>query len=93
MRRIPFLTAQLKAGSRERQMLELGRISFSQKSNYSTDLYNDTRKKVLDFVGADEEHYTCFYVNNTTDGLNKLASALIEDENQVVLTTRIAPFP
>ena len=62
---------------------------FSQKSNYSTDLYNETRKKVLDFVGADEDQYTCFYVNNTTDGLNKLASALIESKDDVVLTTRI----
>ena len=62
---------------------------FSQKSNYSTDIYNETRKKVLNFVGADEEHYTCFYVNNTTDGLNKLASALIESKDNVVLTTRI----
>ncbi len=62
---------------------------FSQKSNYSTDLYNETRKKVLDFVGADEENYTCFYVNNTTDGLNKLASAIIESKDDVVLTTRI----
>ena len=62
---------------------------FSQKSNYSTDLYNSTRNKVLDFVGADPERYTCFYVNNTTDGLNKLASALIESENDLVLATRI----
>ena len=62
---------------------------FSQKSNYSTDIYNETRKKVLNFVGADEEHYTCFYVNNTTDGLNKLASALIESKDMVVLATRI----
>ena len=61
---------------------------FSQKSNYSTEIYNETRKKVLDFVGADEQNYTCFYVNNTTDGLNKLASALV-DENSLVLTTRI----
>ena len=51
---------------------------FSQKSNYSTDLYNETRDKVIEFVGADSATYTCFYVNNTTDGLNKLASALIE---------------
>ena len=62
---------------------------FSQKSNYSTDLYNATREKVLRFVGADEETYTCFYVNNTTDGLNKLASALVESEDTLVLATRI----
>ena len=62
---------------------------YSQKSNYSTDLYNETRKKVLDFVGADEKIYTCFYTNNTTDGLNKLASALIETGDEVVLCTRM----
>lgn len=62
---------------------------FSQKSNHSTDLYNSTRDKVLNFVGADPDAYTCFYVNNTTDGLNKLASALIESEDDTVLVTRI----
>ncbi len=62
---------------------------FSQKSDHSTDLYNATREKVLNFVGADPESYTCFYVNNTTDGLNKLASALVESEDDVVLATRI----
>lgn len=62
---------------------------FSPKSDYSTDLYNNTRDKVLDFVGADPETYTVFYVNNTTDGLNKLASALIEKKSDLVLTTRI----
>ena len=62
---------------------------FSPKSDYSTDLYNETRDKVLDFVGADPETYTVFYVNNTTDGLNKLATALTEDKSDVILTTRI----
>lgn len=62
---------------------------FSPKSNHSTDVYNETRDKVLEFVGADPETYTVFYVNNTTDGLNKLASALIEDKSDTVLTTRI----
>ena len=62
---------------------------FSAKSNYSTDLYTDTRDKVLEFVGADPEQYTVFYVNNTTDGLNKLASALITDKEDIVLCTRM----
>ena len=61
---------------------------FSQKSDHSTDFYNDTRNKVIEFLGADPETYTCFYVNNTTDGLNKLASALVESKNTVILTTR-----
>ena len=62
---------------------------YSEKSNYSTDLYHATRSKVLDFVGADPGKYTCFYVNNTTDGLNKLASALITSKKDKVLATRI----
>ena len=62
---------------------------YSEKSNYSTELYNDTRNKVLDFLSADRGDYACFYVNTTTDGLNKLASALITSKNDLVLTTRI----
>lgn len=62
---------------------------FSPKSDHSTDVYNNTRDKVLEFVGADPDTYTVFYVSNTTDGLNKLASALIEDKSDVILTTRI----
>lgn len=62
---------------------------FSPKSNYSTDIYNDTRDKVLKFFNADPEQYTCIYVNTTTDGLNKLASALIETGEETVLATRM----
>ena len=62
---------------------------FSQKSDHSTELYTATREKVLSFLGADPETYTCFYANSATDGLNKLASALVESEKTVVLTTRL----
>ena len=62
---------------------------FSEKSNESTQTYEDTRNKVLDFLGADRDKYTCFYTSSTTDGLNKLASALITSKNDLVLTTRI----
>ena len=62
---------------------------FSIKSNYSTDLYSATRDKVLGFVNAPADKYTVFYVNNTTDGLNKLASALVTSEEDVVLCTRM----
>lgn len=61
----------------------------SPKSNHSTDVYNKTKDKVIKFVGADPEKYTVFYVNNTTDGINKLASAMIEDKSDLVLATRI----
>ena len=86
---MPALTPVLDEVTEKLNMYgSIGR-GFSPKSDYSTDLYNNTRDKVLDFVNAPSDRYTCFYVNNTTDGLNKLASALITDKDMVVLTTRI----
>ncbi len=85
----PVLRPVMDAVDRELTMYgSIGR-GFSQKSDHSTALYNDTRDKVLSFVGADPETYICFYVGNTTDGLNKLASALIESEDDLVLATRM----
>ena len=60
----------------------------SQKSDISATVYSETREKVLGFLGADPETYTCFYASNTTDGLNKLASALVESPDDIILTTR-----
>jgi len=62
---------------------------YSIKSDYSSELYSKTRTKVLNFVNASSSKYTVFYVNNTTDGLNKLASALITSKDDVVLCTRM----
>ena len=79
------------------KMLMYGSIGrgFSQKSDYTTAIYNSVRNKILNFLNLesvpedDKGPYTVFYCNNTTDGLNKLASALIESEDDVVMTTRM----
>ena len=87
----PVLKPVEDAVNKEFEMYgSIGR-GFSAKSNHSTDVYNEVRDKVISFVGAkdDDNSYTAFYVNNTTDGLNKLASALIESKDDIVLTTRI----
>lgn len=85
----PALKAVQDAINEELKMYgSIGR-SFSPKSNHSTDVYNSVRDKVLEFLTADPEFYTCFYTNSTTDGLNKLASALITKKSDIVLTTRI----
>ena len=85
----PSLLPVMNAVDEEMKMYgSIGR-GFSLKSNHSTDLYNSTRDKVLEFVNADPDYYTCFYVNNTTDGLNKLASALVESEDDLILATRM----
>lgn len=60
-----------------------------QKSEHSTVVYTNGRDIVKDFVGANSDIYTVFYVNSTTDGLNKLASSLIESPDDLVLTTRM----
>ena len=75
----------------EQEMKMYGSIGrgFSAKSNHSTDIYMETRQRVMKFVNADPDINTCFYVNSTTDGLNKLASALVESEDDLVLATRM----
>ena len=57
-----------------------------QKSVYTSEVYETGRAAVKEFFGLepDDETYTVIYTNNTTDGLNKLASALIEDSKQDV---------
>jgi len=74
----------------EKQLLCYGSIGRGkgQKSEYSTDIYVAGRDIVKDFVGANDD-YTVFYVNSTTDGINKLASALIQSPEDIVLTTRM----
>ena len=85
----PALVPVMEAVDEEMKMYgSIGR-GFSAKSNHSTDFYTETRERVMRFVGADPSVYTCFYVSNTTDGLNKLASALIESEDDLVLATRM----
>jgi len=75
----------------ERQMLHYGSIGRGkgQKSQHSTDVYAAGREVIKDFVGANSSLYTVFYVANTTDGINKLASALIERPDDIVLATRM----
>jgi len=60
-----------------------------QKSAITTEFYMDAREAIMDFVNANHEKYTVFYTANTTDGINKLASALINTKNDMVLTTRM----
>ena len=85
----PALIPVMEEISAELEMYgSIGR-GFSLKSDHSTDLYERTRSKILRFLNADPDEYICFYVGSTTDGLNKLASALIEDIDDIVLVTRM----
>lgn len=57
------------------------------KSIKTTELYDRSRERVLEFVNADKNKYTVIYVKNTTEGLNKLSYRLIKSRNDVVLST------
>lgn len=82
---------KLVAEEINRQLLFYGSIGRGkgQKSEHSSQIYSAGRDIVKDFVGARSDLYTVFYVNSTTDGMNKLASALIESPEDIVLTTRM----
>ena len=84
----PFRGVMREIGCQLRCYGSIGRGK-GQKSEYSTEVYMGGRDIIKDFVGANSDIYTVFYVNNTTDGINKLASALIDNPYDMVLTTRM----
>lgn len=60
-----------------------------QKSVHSTSVYEAGRLRVLSFLNADPEKYTTFYCTSASDGLNRLASALVKDKGDRVLVSRM----
>jgi len=83
----PFKQVMREIETQLRMYGSIGRGK-GQKSEYSTNVYVQGRDIVKDFAGAGSDAYSVFYVNSTTDGMNKLASALIESPEDIVLTTR-----
>lgn len=58
------------------------------KSQLSSEIYEDSRKIVADFVGADLEKDAIIYVKNATEAINKLSYRLTDDkEDCVILST------
>ena len=50
-------------------------LHFSAK--VSTKTYNWIHDKILDFVGADSEEFTCFFMGSgVTSGMNKIAKTI-----------------
>lgn len=72
----------------QQELLRYGSIGRGkgQKSEYTTEVFVKGREIIKKFLGAGDDHVV-FYTNNTTDGINKLASALIESPDDIVLTT------
>ena len=60
-----------------------------QKSQYSSDLYEECRRYVIDYFNAPLNKYTAIFIGNTTEGINKLSIILIENKNDIVITSRM----
>ncbi len=60
-----------------------------QKSEFSTAVYNECRNFISDFFKAPLDKYTIIFVNNTTEGINKLSNILITSKYDVVITSRM----
>lgn len=58
------------------------------KSKLSSDLYDEAREIVLDFVGGDKDFHTVIFLKNTTECINKLSYRLKDTlKDKIVLTT------
>lgn len=84
----PFKDVADEIGEQLNYYGSIGR-GMGQKSDLSTQNYINGRDKIKKFLGADDEKYEVIYVNCTTDGMNKLASALIESPRDRILATRM----
>lgn len=61
-----------------------------QKAEITTKIYNEGRQFLLEFFNVKNKNkYNVIYVNNTTDGINKLSRVLIKNKNEIVLSTRM----
>ena len=61
-----------------------------QKAEITTNLYKESKDFLMDFFNIkDKEKYVVIYVNNTTEGINKLAKTLIKEPNEIILTSRM----
>lgn len=57
------------------------------KSLLSTQVYEECRKKVMRFVGADMKGHVAIFTNNTTCSINKLCQHMELKDNEVILLT------
>ncbi len=61
-----------------------------QKAEITTNLYKESKEFLMDFFNIkDKEKYVVIYINNTTEGINKLAKTLIKYPNEILLTSRM----
>jgi len=58
------------------------------KSQLSTQAYEDARRTIMDFVGADPGSHVCIFGKNTTEAINKLARRFpFSEKRHIVITS------
>ncbi|AQR97554.1 aminotransferase class V-fold PLP-dependent enzyme [Clostridium saccharoperbutylacetonicum] len=61
-----------------------------QKAEITTNLYKESKNFLMKFFNIKSiEKYVVIYVNNSTEGINKLANTLKRKEDEIVLTSRM----
>ena len=61
-----------------------------QKAEITTNLYKESKNFLMNFFNIkDKEKYVVIYVNNTTEGINRLAKTLIKKPDEIILTSRM----
>lgn len=59
------------------------------KSRLSTELYEETRQIIGEFVGADPDEYVVIFGKNTTEAINKLSYRLSLGKKDIVLISHL----
>ncbi|WP_143316419.1 aminotransferase class V-fold PLP-dependent enzyme [Clostridium sp. HBUAS56017] len=60
------------------------------KAEITTRLYYESKNYIMDFFNIkDKDKYTVIYVNNTTDGINRLSRTFCKKKDNIVLLTRM----
>ncbi|MFH1354959.1 MAG: aminotransferase class V-fold PLP-dependent enzyme [Candidatus Omnitrophota bacterium] len=57
------------------------------KSQLSTHIYENCRKKVMQFVGADSKDHVAIFTSNTTCAINNVCQHIELKDNEVILVT------
>ena len=55
------------------------------KSKISSNIYEESRNEVLEFVGADPNYYTAIFVKNATEAINKLSYRLCSKSKKCMI--------
>lgn len=61
-----------------------------QKAEITTNLYKESKNFLMNFFNIkNPDKYVVIYVNNTTEGINKLAKTLVKIPNEIIITSRM----